>query len=126
MGIKLRFFLGLAIVATVALLSWRLDVVTDERDQALKDVGALEQSNSQLETSLADQRRENDELQQSYQNEQSEVAKLVRQLKTKQSDALARQRKVYEAAKQSDCASQPLPDELIRLRRERTTAKSGG
>jgi chromosome segregation ATPase len=119
---KIRVFLAVGVLAAGAVLLWRLDTVTDERDQANVRVGQLEQSNNQLIADLAAQRREVFALQSSYQNEQSRVADLVKDLEQAQQRRAERQKVIYEIANQSDCGIQPLPDELIRLRRERTAA----
>lgn len=119
---KIRMFLAVGVLAAGAALLWRLDTVSDERDQANVRVGQLEQSNNQLIADLAAQRREVSALQSSYQNEQSRVADLVKDLEQAQQRAYDRQKVIHAIANQSDCGVQPLPDDLIRLRRERTTA----
>lgn len=119
---KIRMLLAVGVLAAGAVLLWRLDTVTDERDQANVRVGQLEQSNNQLIADLAAQRREVSALQSSYQNEQSRVADLVKDLEQAQQRAYDRQKVIHAIANQSDCGVQPLPDDLIRLRRERTTA----
>lgn len=119
---KIRMLLAVGVLAAGAVLLWRLDTVTDERDHANVRVGQLEQSNNQLIADLAAQRREVSALQSSYQNEQSRVAALVKDLEQSQQRRAERQKVIYETANQSDCGVQPLPDDLIRLRRERTTA----
>lgn len=119
---KIRMLLAVGVLAAGAVLLWRLDTVTDERDHANVRVGQLEQSNNQLIADLAAQRREVSALQSSYQNEQSRVANLVKDLEKAQQRRAERQKVIYETANQSDCGVQPLPDDLIRLRRERTTA----
>lgn len=119
---KIRMLLAVGVLAAGAVLLWRLDTVTDERDHANVRVGQLEQSNNQLIADLAAQRREVSALQSSYQNEQSRVANLVKDLEQAQQRRAERQKVIYETANQSDCGVQPLPDDLIRLRRERTTA----
>lgn len=119
---KIRMLLAVGVLAAGAALLWRLDTVSDERDQANVRVGQLEQSNNQLIAELEAQRREVHALQSSYQTEQSRVANLVKDLEQAQQRATARQKVIYETANQSDCGVQPLPDDLIRLRRERTTA----
>lgn len=119
---KIRMILAVGVLAAGAALLWRLDTVSDERDQANVRVGQLEQSNNQLIADLEAQRREVHALQSSYQTEQSRVANLVKDLEQAQQRATARQKVIYETANQSDCGVQPLPDDLIRLRRERTTA----
>ncbi|MGL1310964.1 hypothetical protein ACSTKO_23180 [Vibrio parahaemolyticus] len=119
---KIRMLLAVGVLAAGAALLWRLDTVSDERDQANVRVGQLEQSNNQLIADLEAQRREVHALQSSYQTEQSRVANLVKDLEQAQQRATARQKVIYETANQSDCGVQPLPDDLIRLRRERTTA----
>ncbi|HHC7130632.1 TPA: hypothetical protein ACN37W_004467 [Vibrio parahaemolyticus] len=119
---KIRMLLVVGVLAAGAVLLWRLDTVTDERDQANVRVGQLEQSNNQLIADLAAQRREVSALQSSYQNEQSRVADLVKDLEQAQQRAYDRQKVIHAIANQSDCGVQPLPDDLIRLRRERTTA----
>ncbi|HBC3836215.1 hypothetical protein R7D97_25020 [Vibrio sp. Vb5031] len=119
---KIRMLLAVGVLAAGAALLWRLDTVSDERDQANVRVGQLEQSNNQLIADLEAQRREVHALQSSYQTEQSRVANLVKDLEQAQQRARDRQKVIYETANQSDCGVQPLPDDLIRLRRERTTA----
>lgn len=119
---KIRMLLAVGVLAAGAVLLWRLDTVTAERDQANVRVGQLEQSNNQLIADLAAQRREVSALQSSYQNEQSRVADLVKDLEQAQHRAYDRQKVIHAIANQSDCGVQPLPDDLIRLRRERTTA----
>ncbi|MGY5706855.1 hypothetical protein ACXHRA_23235 [Vibrio antiquarius] len=119
---KIRMLLAVGVLSAGAALLWRLDTVSDERDQANVRVGQLEQSNSQLIAELEAQRREVHALQSSYQTEQSRVANLVKDLEQAQQRATARQKVIYATANQSDCGVQPLPDDLIRLRRERTTA----
>ncbi|UTZ44657.1 hypothetical protein [Vibrio campbellii] len=119
---KIRVFLAVGVLAAGAVLLWRLDTVTDERDQANVRVGQLEQSNNQLIADLTAQRREVSALQSSYQNEQSRVADLVKDLEQAQQRRAESQKVIYETANQSDCGVQPLPDELIRLRHERTAA----
>ncbi|HCH0731122.1 TPA: hypothetical protein NKO76_004440 [Vibrio parahaemolyticus] len=119
---KIRMLLAVGVLAAGAALLWRLDTVSDERDQANVRVGQLEQSNNQLIADLEAQRREVHALQSSYQTEQSRVANLVKDLEQAQQRAIARQKVIYATANQSDCGVQPLPDDLIRLRRERTTA----
>ncbi|EOS8341138.1 hypothetical protein ACWOHD_004480 [Vibrio parahaemolyticus] len=119
---KIRMLLAVGVLAAGAALLWRLNTVSDERDQANVRVGQLEQSNNQLIADLEAQRREVHALQSSYQTEQSRVANLVKDLEQAQQRATARQKVIYETANQSDCGVQPLPDDLIRLRRERTTA----
>ncbi|MGY6352804.1 hypothetical protein ACXITX_22780 [Vibrio parahaemolyticus] len=119
---KIRMLLAVGVLAAGAALLWRLDTVSDERDQANVRVGQLEQSNNQLIADLEAQRREVHALQSSYQTEQSRVANLVKDLEQAQQRARDRQKVIYATANQSDCGVQPLPDDLIRLRRERTTA----
>ncbi|MFW0985556.1 hypothetical protein ACEV8U_19155 [Vibrio parahaemolyticus] len=119
---KIRMLLAVGVLAAGAALLWRLDTVSDERDQANVRVGQLEQSNNQLIADLEAQRREVHALQSSYQTEQSRVANLVKDLEQAQQRARDRQKVIYETANQSDCGVQHLPDDLIRLRRERTTA----
>lgn len=113
---------GLLIIAGVLL--WRLNVLSESLSDANKANGQLEQSNNQLISDLAAQRRATHELATSYQTEQTRVAELVKDLEQAQLSASARQKVIYEKANQSDCGVQPLPDDLIRLRRERTTAAS--
>ncbi|MCC3798248.1 hypothetical protein ACXHQB_23775 [Vibrio parahaemolyticus] len=121
---KIRLFLAVGVLAAGAVLLWRLDTVTDELDKANVRVGQLEQSNNQLISDLAAQRRATHELATSYQTEQTRVAELVKDLEQARLSASARQKVIYETANQSDCGVQSLPDDLIRLRRERTTAAS--
>lgn len=121
---KIRLFLAVGVLAAGAVLLLRLDTVTDELDKANVRVGQLEQSNNQLISDLAAQRRATHELATSYQTEQTRVAELVKDLEQARLSASARQKVIYETANQSDCGVQSLPDDLIRLRRERTTAAS--
>ena len=120
---KIRLFLAVGVLAAGTVLLWRLDTVTDERDKANVRVGQLEQSNDQLNADLESQRLKTHDLESSYQMEQSKVAELVEDLERANQEQSQRQKAAYEAANQSDCGIEPLPDELIRLRRERTAAR---
>lgn len=121
---KIRMFLTVGVIAVGAVLLWRLDTVTTERDDATRQAGQLEQSNKQLIADLDSERRQVADLSSSYQNEQARVAELIVSLERDQQRNAERQKVIYEAARQSDCGTQPLPGDLIRLRRERTPAAS--
>ncbi|PMN73167.1 hypothetical protein [Enterovibrio norvegicus] len=119
---KLKAILAATVFAAGAVLLWRLDAVTDERDAALGALGQLEQSNTQLREDLAAERRELVAMSRSYEHEQTRVAALVLDLEQANRARAKSQKDFEDAAKQSDCGGLPLPDDLIRLRRERTTA----
>lgn len=113
----------LAIAAGVLL--WRLNVLSDDLETANKTNGQLEQSNKQLSADLGSERQKTRDLESSYQLEQSKVAELVEDLERAKQEEPQRQKAAYEAANQSNCGVQPLPDELIELRRSRTSRASG-
>lgn len=117
---QLRLILAAALLAAGAVLLWRLETVTTERDKALERVGTLEQSNSQLAEDLRAERTALRRLESDYQREQVRIADLVHDLETRHHAQLEQQKRMYDAANLTDCGRQPLPDDLIRLRNNRT------
>ncbi|OCH60873.1 hypothetical protein A6D98_09740 [Aliivibrio fischeri] len=109
----------MALAIGAAVLLWRLNVVTDDYQKANERIGQLEQSNNQYQADLRSEREKITELSSSVQFEQDLVADLVVKLEQQSQINQNRKKAIYEAASKSKCR---LPDELIRLRQQRTTA----
>ncbi|MDN4697170.1 hypothetical protein QYZ44_26870 [Vibrio parahaemolyticus] len=117
--ILIAALMALAIIAGVLL--WRLNVITDDYQKANERIGQLEQSNNQYAADLNAEREKMTDLTSAVQFEQDLVAGLVKDLEQQKQINQQRKKVIYETASQSEC-DLSLPDELIRLRQQRTTA----
>jgi len=117
--ILIAALMALAIIAGVLL--WRLNVITDDYQKANERIGQLEQSNNQYAADLNAEREKMTDLTSAVQFEQDLVAGLVKDLEQQKQINQQRKKVIYETASQSE-GDLSLPDELIRLRQQRTTA----
>lgn len=115
--ILIAALMALAIIAAVLL--WRLNAITGDFQKANERIGQLEQSNNQYKADLRSEREKMTDLTSAVQVEQELVAGLVIELEQQSQINQKRKKAIYEAASKSKC---DLPDELIRLRQQRTTA----
>lgn len=111
-----------AIVSGLMVGAYQVHRVIKQRDSALQSLGEYKQANTQLQVDLNAQQQRFKDLSLDYQSEQKQLAALYTQLKHAQQKAQQKQKVAYEIAKQSECGTQRLPDELIRLRQQHPRA----
>ena len=120
--LKLVPILAIIFIVIIVLLSWRLNVVSDNLSSALIGMGELQQSNNQYRQDLTDQQSQIKSLLKQRNDEQRVLSSLTHELNLAKQQSIKKQEIVYVEALKSECGDQPLPGGLIERLRERATA----